>query len=127
MGHYLQLNESAKTYRFSETDIQEITALRDSKFSTWEWNFGYSPKYQFNRSISFSTGRIDLHMNVGKGVIRELKIEGDFVSEKDISLLEKMLEGTIHDPETIRMQLSGIDVSGYISGLENEKLLSAMF
>jgi len=127
MDHFLQSDESAKTYRFSETDIKEITALRDSKFSTWEWNFGYSPKYQFSRSISFSTGRIDLHMNVGKGVIRELKIEGDFVSEKDIFLLEQMLVGTIHDPETIRMKLSGINLSEYISGLENEKLLSAMF
>jgi len=127
MGHFLQWNKSAKTYRFSETDIREITALRDSKFSTWEWNFGYSPKYQFSKSISFSTGRIDLHMNVEKGVIRELKIEGDFVSEKDISSLEQMLVGTIHDPETIRMKLSGMNVSDYISGLEREELLSGMF
>lgn len=127
LNHMLHTYDNAKPYHFSETEMQEIIALRDSKFSTWEWNFGYSPKYQFCRSISFNAGRFDLHMNVEKGVIRELKIEGDFTSQKDIILLEQMLVGTIHDPETMRMQLSGIDVSDYISGLENEKLLSGMF
>ena len=101
--------------------------LRDSKFSTWEWNFGYSPKYQFNRSVSFNSGRFDLHMNVEKGLIRELKIEGDFISEKDIVSLEQMLLGCIHDPETIRIRLSKIQASDYILGLQNEELLVGMF
>ncbi len=127
LNHMLHTSDSAKHYHFSETDIEEITALRDSKFSTWEWNFGYSPKYQFCSSISFSAGRLDLHMNVEKGVIRELKIEGNFSSQKDIILLELMLVGTIHDPETIRMRLSGINLSDYIFGLENEELISGMF
>jgi len=127
LSHILQLNESNQVYQFSETDIKEIISLRDSKFSTWEWNFGYSPKYQFNKSIAFDKGRIELHMNVEKGVIKELKIEGDFTSMKDISSLEELLAGTIHDPETIRRKLSGTDISAYILGLENEELLSGMF
>jgi lipoate-protein ligase A len=127
LKHILQLNESNETYQFNETDLKEITSRRDSKFSTWEWNFGYSPKYQFNKSITFDAGRIDLHMNVEKGVIRELKIEGDFTSMKDISSLEQLIVGTIHDPETIRRKLSEIDLFDYIFGLENELLLSGMF
>ncbi len=64
LGHMLQTNKDASLYKFNATDIKEITALHDSKFSTWEWNFGYSPKYQFCRSISFNSGRLDIHMNV---------------------------------------------------------------
>jgi lipoate-protein ligase A len=66
-------------------------------------------------------------MNVVKGVIKELKIVGDFTSLRDIALLETLLVGTIHDPETIRNKLSGVDVSNYIRGLENEELLMGMF
>lgn len=66
-------------------------------------------------------------MNVVKGIIRELKIEGDFTSGKDIASLEQMLLGTIHDPETIRIRLSGVQVSDYILGLQNEELLVGMF
>ncbi len=127
MGHMLRTHKDARPYLLSQTEIGEIKALRDSKFSTWEWNFGYSPKYQFYRSIPFIEGRLELHMNVEKGVIRELKILGDFNSRKDLVFLEEMLVGTIHDPETLRNKLSGINVADYISGLGNEELLMGMF
>ena len=127
LDHMLRTFKDASPYLLSQSDIFEIKTLRDSKFSTWEWNFGYSPKYHFFRSISFPAGLLELHMNVEKGVIKELKILGDFTSLNDITLLENMLVGTIHDPETIRIKLSETTVSEYISGLENEKLLSGMF
>lgn len=114
-------------YTYSEEDLAEIIQLRDSRFSTWEWNFGYSPKYQFNKMITFKAGHLECHMNVEKGVIRELKILGDFDSIKDTSDLEKSLIGTIHDPETIRNKLTMIRISDYIVGLENEDLLLGMF
>jgi len=127
LGHMLQTNKDARLYKFNATDIKEITALHDLKFSTWEWNFGYSPKYQFCRSISFKSGRLDIHMNVEKGVIKELKIVGDFTSRKDIVLLEQMLIGSIHDPETLRIRLSEIKLSEYIPGLENEEFLAGLY
>jgi lipoate-protein ligase A len=127
LNHMLRTNKDARPYQFNANDIKEITALHDSKFSAWEWNFGYSPKYQFCRSISFNAGHLDIHMNVEKGIIKELKIVGDFTSLKDITLLEQMLIGSIHDPETIRIRLSKINLSDYISGLENEELLVGMF
>ncbi|RLD92960.1 MAG: lipoate--protein ligase family protein [Bacteroidetes bacterium] len=127
LAHMLQNYKDARPYQLGRTDIAEIKALRDSKYSTWEWNFGYSPKYQFCGSISFKGGSLELHMNVVKGVIKELKIVGDFTSLRDIVLLEQELVGIIHDPETIRNKLSGVDVSNYIRGLENEELLMGMF
>lgn len=127
LDHILRSSIDAKIYDYNEADIKEIRTLRDTKYSTWEWNFGYSPKYQFCKNISFAGGQLDLHMNVEKGIIRELKIVGDFSSKKDIALLERILIGCIHDPETLRNKLSETNVSDYISGLENEKLLMGMF
>lgn len=126
LNHMLRMPGNSAC-QFSEADVTEIKGLRDSKFSTWEWNFGYSPKYQFNRSITVGAGRLDFHMNVEKGIVRELKVLGDFLSLKDIAELEQTLAGTIHDPETIRNKLAGIRVSEYIVGLENEEFLSGMF
>lgn len=126
-GYFLRATEQAIDYQYTSADLEEIKALRDKKFSTWEWNFGYSPKYQFSRRLPAGEGHIQIHMNVVKGIIRELKIEGDFTSGKDIASLEQMLLGTIHDPETIRIRLSGVQVSDYILGLQNEELLVGMF
>ena len=77
--------------------------------------------------MKFKSGNLNLHMNVDKGIIREVNISGDFMSDKNIHALEKVLVGTIHDPETLRLRLSGIQVEDYISGLDNEVLLSGMF
>lgn len=127
LSYMLRLHKDASHYQFSTTDVNEISERRNSKFSTWEWNFGYSPKYKFCKSISFKSGRLDLYMNVEKGVIRELKIQGDFSSLKDVAVLEQILTGTIHDPETLRIKLSEIKLSEYIFEMENEELLAGMF
>lgn len=127
LAYIFKSTENAIDYHFNEQDLKDIQQLRDNKFSTWEWNFGYSPKYQFSKNLVFKTGTLALHMNVEKGVIREVNFEGEFMTAKDIHKLEDVLVGTIHDPETLRKRLSGINVADYITGLENEVLLSGMF
>jgi lipoate-protein ligase A len=125
--HVRESFEDAEIHRFTKKDLDEIHHLRHAKFSTWEWNFGYSPKYQFHKVLEVGSGRIELKMNVEKGVIREVHIEGDFMSSRDVRGLEKTLEGNIHDPQTLRMKLEEVNVSEYIIGLENEALISGMF
>ncbi|MDX2431788.1 MAG: lipoate--protein ligase [Bacteroides sp.] len=114
-------------YSYSEEDLREISELTRSKFSTWEWNFGYSPRYQFNKVLQYGEGKISIHMNVVKGIIQEITIRGDFIGSQDIQILEELLTGNIHDPQTIRTRLSTIKVEAYIDGLGNEMLLSGMF
>jgi lipoate-protein ligase A len=126
-GNILDTMDGATEYHYSRSDLNEIRKLRNSKFSSWQWVFGYSPKYQFNKSLQTGSGRITIHMNVEKGIIREVNIEGDFLGIKDIRALEEMIVGSIHDPETLRQRLSDISVTDYIAGLENETLLSGMF
>jgi len=127
LAYIFKNTDNARDYHFNEQDLKDIEHLRDSKFSTWEWNFGYSPKYQFSKNLVFKSGTLALHMNVEKGIIREVNFEGEFMTTKDIHKLEDVLVGTIHDPETLRNRLSGINVADYITGLENEVLLSGMF
>lgn len=126
-NHIFNTMDAAENYKYSEHDRKEINKLRNSKYAKWVWNFGYSPKYQFSKNLKFNAGNINLHMNVDKGIIQEVNFEGDFMSGKDIHMLEKLLVGIIHDPETLRLRLSGIQVADYISGLDNEELLSGMF
>ena len=66
-------------------------------------------------------------MNVEKGIIQNVNFEGEFMTTLDIHILEDLLVGTIHDPETLRLRLSGINVADYITGLDNEGLLSGVF
>lgn len=114
-------------YAYSQEDLEEIHKLKEKKFSSWEWNFGYSPRYEFSKSLQLEDGKLVLNMNVEKGIIKEVSFQGEFLGSKDIHGLEDILVGVIHDPTSIRMRLKDIQVKEYISGLENEKLLSGMF
>lgn len=118
---------TSREYQFSTEEVKMIKDLRDTKFSTWEWNFGYSPRYQFNKSLPIGEGQINLRMNVEKGIIRELKFDGEFSTGNNIHVLEEKLKGSIHDPESLRLRLAGFQVSEYIQDLDNEVLLSLMF
>lgn len=123
----VSLSLGGTLYQYSDKDIQQISALKETRFSTWEWNFGYSPRYQFTKTLVYGEGEISIQMNVDKGVITAINIEGDFLGSGDIHALEKLLAGTIHDPQTIRMRLSCIQVEEYIEGLGNELFLSGLF
>jgi lipoate-protein ligase A len=124
---YVMDSMEGTLYQYSENDLSQITALSETKFSSWEWNFGYSPRYQFTKTFGYGEAEISIHMNVEKGVITVINVEGDFLGSRDIQALEELLEGTIHDPQTIRMRLSGIKVEEYIEGLGNELFLSGLF
>ena len=41
--------EGAKEYKITEEDINNINKLMEEKYLKWEWNFGKSPKYNFNK------------------------------------------------------------------------------
>ncbi len=127
LGFIFNSLDNASSYQYNDQDMNEIQRLSDSKFSTWEWNFGYSPKYEFSKKLVFNSGNLALHMNVEKGIIQKVNFEGEFMTTRDIHGLEDVLVGTIHDPETLRKRLSGINVAEYITGLDNEILLSGMF
>ena len=38
-------------YGLSDYEIKQIQQLAENKYSTWEWNFGNSPKYNFQKLL----------------------------------------------------------------------------
>ncbi len=126
-SHILKSAAGNYSYTYSDHDLKEIHKLRESKFSTWEWNFGYSPKYTFEKSMKLTSGSIHIQLMVKKGIIQEVGIKGDFMSNKGIQMLQDALTGGLHDPESLRIRLSGIRVSDHVTGLGNEELLSGLF
>ena len=127
LNHINTLYPDAKPYVFTPTDIEAINRLVKDKFDTWDWNYGYSPNYAFTKTIKTSGGKIDFHMNVRDGVIEEIKIFGDFFSQKPIENIEKLLSGRRHDPQSIRKTLETIEFNSYFNGVPMEEFINGMF
>ncbi|HET8753588.1 MAG TPA: lipoate--protein ligase [Salinimicrobium sp.] len=127
MDYITSTFEDAKMYEFTEEDLKKIQELRDTKYSTWQWNFGYSPEYNFKNGARTPGGTIEMNMNVEKGIIKDVKIYGDFFHIKDIEPIEGALENTRHDEKAIRDVLQQFDLKEYFSNISEDDLVSIMF
>lgn len=62
-------------YILSEEDKAEVTKRVIEKFSTWDWNYAYSPRYIFHSKINVEGSDLNFDLNVENGVIRSMEME----------------------------------------------------
>lgn len=127
MEHVIESNADCKLYRFTDEDLEAIGKIRDEKYATKEWNYGYSPNYSFKKDIKTLGGMLEMNLDVEKAIIKKVKIFGDFFNEKDITEIEKALEETHHDEENIRKVLGNFNVGEYFTNMTEDDLVMAMF
>jgi lipoate-protein ligase A len=80
VDHLKANNRNFQSVSLSRTDEQAIRQLADKKYRTWEWNFGYSPTFVFEKIIHFRDQKIEVRMEVKNGIIHESvarSVEGD--------------------------------------------------
>ncbi|MFD2555169.1 lipoate--protein ligase [Sphingobacterium tabacisoli] len=118
-------NPGTTLYELTEEDVKAVEILVNDKYSTWDWNFGFSPKYNFNNAIKIPAGYIELHLDVLQGgTIDGVKIFGDFFASKPIEDLEKKLIGMNHNEDDIRTLLSSLDLSAYFGKVTVDEIIS---
>ena len=57
-------------YKLSEKDKQEIGKLIEEKYSRWEWVFGYSPDYSFNKAGKFQGYKLLVKIEASNAIVR---------------------------------------------------------
>ena len=127
MSYIVNSDVNAQVYEYSQEDIDQINKLVKEKYSTWEWNFGYSPKYDFEKLVKTNGGSLEVQMNTEKGVIQDIKIFGDFFNELDIVEIESKLRNIKHEENSIRNTLKEIPFEKYFHNISVDELISAMF
>lgn len=89
-------NADNSVYELNEKDNQTIQKLVDEKFSTWDWNYGYSPKYSFKNEFHAEGKILNIELKVEKGRITESNCCGDFFTEGELKIFNKSLSGKRH-------------------------------
>lgn len=110
-------------YELTGQDIAAVGALVEEKYGTWEWNFGRSPAYNFEKSARFPFGIVDMRLQVRDGAIENAAIFGDFFGVQDKAALERRLRGVRHDRAAILAAVQGVDLQQYIHGITREQFL----
>ncbi|MCX7884318.1 MAG: lipoate--protein ligase [Caloramator sp.] len=120
-------NEEVKNYELTEEDYEKINELVKKKYGTWEWNFGQSPNFNYKKELKCDAGFVCLNMNVEEGVIKELKILGDFFEKEPVEELEKQFIGIKYDLKIIENIIDNIDVKEFILKLQNKDLMKLFY
>lgn len=116
----------AVMYSLTDEDVSAINKLKNEKYDTWEWNFGFSPRYTFNKNMRFTGGSVEAYLYIKNGVIESAKIRGDFFAKNDISEFEMLLLGTKHECSEILRKFDKIDIKKYFGNISKDEIMRVL-
>ena len=96
---------NAAFYKMTDEDIYGIEKLKYEKYTTWKWNFGYSPDYSFSNYFPLEDGRLEFSINIKKGIVSELKPLNNNFESGLFDLIRGQIEGSPHEESSIRDRL----------------------
>ncbi len=99
---YIYKENNSGFYKMTAEDIWEIEKLKAEKYTSWKWNFGYSPNYSFSGFIPVNNGKTGFSLHVKKGLVSGLNILNDKPGNKLIELINKQIKGSPHEESSIR-------------------------
>lgn len=126
--HILEMYPDARYYDLTEDDHLKINRMVEEKYGTWDWNFGYSPDYNFKKIIRTErSGTIEFDLDVRDGIIAGIRIFGDYFNKRETSDIETALTGIAHNETAIREVLKGFVISDYFNNLSPDEFLQGFF
>ena len=81
-----------RTFRLSDDEISAIHSLAETKYKTWEWNWGYGPPYTFTNRFKVNEILHNCRFLVRDGIIWACDIEGS----TEMAVAGKKLIGVRH-------------------------------
>jgi lipoate-protein ligase A len=126
MEYVMAETPDAEAYAFTAEDRAAIERLRDTKYATWEWNYGHSPRYNFSKRLRTAGGTIEAALEVDEGVIRSAHFYGDFFTRRDPAEVVAALAGAPHRENDLRERLATVPVAETFVNVTADELLSAL-
>jgi lipoate-protein ligase A len=98
-------SNETQMYSLTKTDCINIEELIKQKYSTWEWNYGYSPAYTFSNSAQTNDYMLSIKFEVNNGIIvnSELSINKEVQDYASKIFVDK--KHSISDITEILMQI----------------------
>jgi lipoate-protein ligase A len=127
-NHIMEKYPEAILYELSEEDHARIGEMVQSKYGTWEWNFGYSPQYNFRKVLrTNNSGTLEFNIDVTDGIIRDIKVFGDYFNMCEPEEIENALRNVQHTEGKIRDVLTSYNISDYFNNLTVDEFVTGMF
>lgn len=123
--HIFQADKMAdiKTYTLTDADWAAVDKLVSEQFGNWDWNYGHSPRFEYNRDQHFSIGTVEFSLSIKKGLVDQCKIYGDFFASGNIQDVENALTGIRLERAALEKAFSGLDLDYYFGAVTATELV----
>lgn len=111
----------------SPEELAQVKHLEETKYQTWEWNFGKSPKYNVTNKRRYEAGSIEPRIAVENGIITQIVFYGDFLSTCPLEPLTGALQGCRFRREDVAPVLDRFNLHAMFGGITREEILDVMF
>ena len=125
LGLKQKLFADCKPYTITQEDISLVNSLVETKYDTFSWNVGSSPKSNLELNGKFDFGYISINLDVKDGLIENAKVLGDFFELKPIGEWAKKLLGLKLDANCLAPVF--YDICAYVKGADANQLLKTFF
>jgi lipoate---protein ligase len=116
----------SQIYNPTQSDLEAIQKLCDEKYRTWDWIFGYSPRYRFTNKLKTDKGEIFISLLVEKGLLFEVAFSGAISAELSQKITGEII-GCRHDLEAVESRFLYLKTFLNNEEIEMESFLKAMF
>ena len=100
--------------------LKQVEEIRKEKYGNPKWTIGKSPKFTFQNSKRFEGGKIEVHLNVEKGVVKQCSIHGDFLGTVPICDLEECFVNKEFQYQVFYDLLDGICLQPFFGNITKE-------
>ena len=104
----------------SSEEWKKVFILAKDKYRNWDWNYGRSPEFNIQKVKRFDIGQVDARINVKEGIIKNIKIYGDFLGYGETEDIEKLLTGRLFNEKEIETAISTLDLKAYFGDVRKE-------
>ncbi len=102
---------------------QEIIRLTADKFSTWDWNYGRSPEFNFNNHAKYDGGIIEVQVQVDAGIIQDINFTGDFLGLRDWREIKDQFIGLPFETAEIKPVFERNHEGQYFGNITDDELI----
>ncbi|MDR7871631.1 MAG: lipoate--protein ligase [Tissierellaceae bacterium] len=119
-------NMEPEILELSKEQLDDINRLFEEKYSTWEWNYGHSPTFNYRNYKRFPVGSVEVRLEVKNGSINECKIYGDFFGTEDVGKLEHKIIDLKYDRDAIYESLKDINIKKYFGDISIDDFVNLL-
>lgn len=102
---------------------QEIIQLTADKFSTWDWNYGRSPEFNFKNHAKYDGGIIDVQVQAEGGTIRDINFTGDFLGLREWREIKDQFIGLPFETAEIKTVFERNHEGRYFGNITDDELI----